>query len=1034
MTSARRCRISFPTSPNREQVTEKMVSSTSAFISPIPCLLVRRVVRPPLPRLCRVVSLSSVDNSDPDTTLKRLLSLQKAVLKRRKSLNASKSTDRDDPEKGNPTRADPDSSLESNLPSTSDLSLKKTEPTEPSPHPTAPRTLNSNVVDRSTPPLPTVRPLSANSIRSPDSSSPSTFSTTPPSASFSSFVPRPSIENSLNPKRNSPSPLSQRESQILPLQAHLSTQTPHDRVHDGPSPHATVSRYKVCFPWKWKEETERKPRDPVDELMPLLASFQTDVNVERTNFLFPRASVLPPLPTFYRDKPTEVLDSSLAVDRPAGVENLNLAPAESILSGLNNEQREAVVADPSKACLVLAGPGSGKTRVLTHRIAFLIHAHKVPPASILSVTFTNKAAGEMKSRVSRLLKEFESDTPTDSDTIYDRLSVGTFHWVCARLLRTYGSHVEIPNDFQICDTDDSRVVLSRTMKKESSNGNAPESRIVNILLSLISKLKNDKSRELKERLTNSRFKEVVSWRGLYDKDLRAMNMLDFDDLLVETRRLLQECPDVREQLQDRYRYVLVDEWQDTNTVQFDIVALLAGKMNNLFVVGDVDQSIYKFRGADSGNIQRYMESYNHANNVVLSINYRSTVNIINAAKEVIDQNSNRPEKNTVTINVEGEKVKLLGVQSEWEEAQFVMNSIKKLVRNSQVESLSKCAVMYRTNAQSRLLEEACLLGNIPYVLQSGIRFFERREVKDLLSYLKVLHNPEDDSALIRILNVPPRGIGKRTLELIEMYADRKGISLMHAIDEMMADDASNDAVIEELNIREATLKRVKAFHNVISELRHEAKNILESSAEPQQSEPGHVGDVFLAIVESTNYFTFLSSEDSAENHAKSLDRVANVKELVRAASRFNELPAFLQRAALMSGPLSEDVGQNSGAVWLSTLHGSKGLEFDAVYITGLEDGIVPLLRDGTIEDIEEERRLLYVGMTRAKRFLTMTWRRNRSSGKKSASDSIPTKLSRFLIDINSVDKKLHIAKMAIKKKSYPQRMRRNPLERDNFEI
>lgn len=974
-----------------------MVSSTSAFISPIPCLLVRRVVNPPLPRICRVVSLSSVDSTDPDTTLSRLLSLQKAVLKRRKSLNTSNSTDRNVSNQGDAAKEGLTSNNEASPPSTSDQSSRKTQSKNSMPHPRAPRTLNSRVEEKFTRSRRTGRPLSSNYTRPPDPSSLSIVSTTSLPLSSASSVSQSSA--------TSPSNCS--------------------------NPRATVTRYKVSLPWKWKTPADCKPCDPAEEIIPLITSFQTNVNIERGTFLFPRASSPSSLVTSHFEETIKGLGSYSPVDRAAQRENLNLASAESILSGLNNEQCEAVIADPSKACLVLAGPGSGKTRVLTHRIAFLIHAHKIPPASILSVTFTNKAAGEMKSRVAKLLKQFESDMDLNSDTVYDRLTVGTFHWVCARLLRIYGSHLEISNDFQICDTEDARIVLSRVMKKKSSNGEAPEARIVNILLSLISKLKNDKRDELKDRLTSSRFKEVLSWRELYDKDLRAMNMLDFDDLLVETRRLLQECPDVCSQLQDRYRYVLVDEWQDTNTVQFDIVALLAGKMDNLFVVGDVDQSIYKFRGADSGNIQRYMDSYKHANNVVLSMNYRSTVNIINAAKEVIDQNCNRPEKDTVTTNVEGERVKLLGVQSEWDEAQYVTKSIQKLVESSQVDSLSNCAVMYRTNAQSRLLEEACLLGNIPYILQSGIRFFERREIKDLLCYLKVLYNPEDDSALVRVLNVPPRGIGKRTLELIDMYAARKGLSLMNAIDEMMSDNKSNDAVMEELNIREGTLKRVKAFHDVISELRQRAKTILQPSGEPHPDETVHVGDVFLAIVDVINYFTFLSSEESTESRDKSLDRIANVKELVRAASRFNELPAFLQRAALMSGPMSEDAGGNSGAVWLSTLHGSKGLEFDAVYITGLEDGIVPLLRDGTIEDIEEERRLLYVGMTRAKRFLTMTWRRNRNAGKKIPSDTTSTKLSRFLADVNSVDKKLHGTKSTINKRPYYQKSRRSSLQGKN---
>lgn len=926
-------------------------SSTLNFVPLVPVPLTqRRIINPPQTQDRRIFLLNSQNSSEADTMLNRLLSIQRSVLKRRNGLRRASSAESN-------VAAPQNRCEEQDITPISDRGLHK-----------VPQNSNNS---------------SAALMIKPDS--PKTLQ--PVHGTSSTLSPPPTTSISVRAKYNLS--LSTAESDPITSSSQVLRSDNSCEIPEFQSFYV-ADRYEVRLPWKWKKP-DIKPSNPAKEQIRNLASFETPPEFVRGDSSLPRASFALPVPTLY--VPSEP-DNSNSGDS-------NVVSAEAILENLNEQQRQAVTSDPSKACLVLAGPGSGKTRVLAHRIAYLIHAFKVPPAAIISVTFTNKAAGEMRSRVSKILSQFGSGRDIDDDTLYDRLTVGTFHWVCARLLRKFGSNVGVSNDFQICDMEDSRIVLSRTIKKYL-HGAAPEARVVNILSSQISKLKNDKGAELKKRLPGPRYGEIVRWRDLYDADLRAMNMLDFDDLLVETRRLLQESSDVRIQLQERYRHVLVDEWQDTNNVQFDVVALLAGKADNLFVVGDVDQSIYKFRGADSGNIERYLEAYKGANKIVLSMNYRSTVNIINAAKEVIEQNNNRPEKDMLTINVEGEKVKLLGVYSDWEEARFIIKSIEKLLKSSQISSLSQCAIMYRTNAQSRPLEEACLLYNIPYILQSGIRFFERREIKDILAYLKILFNPEDDSALVRVLNVPPRGIGKRTLELIELYANRKKLPLVKAIDEMMGHEDSKNSVMDELNIRATTLKRVKGFHDVICNLRQDSNKIMYAS----ESQQGRVGDVIAAIVHRINYVGHLSSEEQTESRSKSLDRIANIQELARAACRFDDPSAFLQRAALMSGPQSDEDNGNSGAIWLSTLHGSKGLEFDAVYISGLEDGIVPLLRDGTIEDIEEERRLLYVGMTRAKKFLTLTWRRTRNSGKKSNADTAPTKLSRFLIGVSGISRKI----------------------------
>lgn len=679
------------------------------------------------------------------------------------------------------------------------------------------------------------------------------------------------------------------------------------------------------------------------------------------------------------------------------MEQLN-EKAQEILSGLNEQQREAVVADVNRACLVLAGPGSGKTRVLTHRIAYLIKAKGVSPSSVLAVTFTNKAASEMRERVESILHEHHMEQDYGFNS---KLTIGTFHWVCTRFLRSYGEHMGLSTDFDICDSQDARNIISRILSasasSESETGKTVDAAQISMSVSLISKLKNDKEDELRKRMPRF-MNRILNLRKAYDDKLRSMNMLDFDDLLVQTRRMLNECPNIRQLLQNRYQYVLVDEWQDTNNVQFDIVSLLTQMRKNLFVVGDVDQSIYKFRGADSGNIFRYSQMFNNTKQIMLVQNYRSTGNIISAAKAVIDQDKNRPKKDMVTTNKVGEKVNIISCSDGRLEAQSVVSSIVKLKKANKILSFSDCAIMYRTNSQSRLLEEVCVQSDIPYLLQSGTRFFERKEVKDIIAYLKIVHNPSDDNAVLRVINVPTRGIGKRTVDRIESYAQLSGKPMYQTIVDMIDDES----MAAEAGIRPSELQKVSSFNRLVEHMADEISQV--QSATNQQDR--HVGNVLTSIIRATDYEEYLRSSGENEKDNKAQDRLDNIEELVRSGTKHEEVKMFLERVTLMTeagNKNDERQDRGDGAIWLTTLHGSKGLEFDAVFISGAEDGIIPLMRDGSVEDIEEERRLLYVGMTRAKKYLTISWRSQRYSKESKVTKKL--NMSRFLSKVSGLETK-----------------------------
>ncbi len=528
---------------------------------------------------------------------------------------------------------------------------------------------------------------------------------------------------------------------------------------------------------KRKVGNELTPTKPIFVRIPQLAEFATPVPLKKNPWFLPRVTSAQPI-EFFVSNPEAFVDRDFSGD------------CDKILGALNPQQVTAVTSDANKACLVLAGPGSGKTRVLTHRAAFLVRQYNLQPYRILAVTFTNKAAEEMKNRLQKLLMRGPGDEPWSSLEKSDFM-VGTFHSICARFLRVYGSAIGIDPNFQICDSSDARQVVQLVMK--AAVGSAPSDSVANKVSSItamISKLKNNGEAEMEERMPPHFYREVTQYRALYDKKLRDMNQLDFDDLLLETRRMLDESPEVLQELQNRYLHILVDEWQDTNAVQFDIVTTLAKQHGNLFVVGDADQSIYKFRGADIRNVTRFTEVFPDALTVALEENYRSTGCIVNSAQAVIEGNSGRPNKPMRTSNPFGSPVVVCRASDGRAEASYIVSRIKELLRTKKIKSLAEVAVLYRMNAQSRLVEEAFINASMPYRLVAGTRFYDRQEVKDILSYVRLLVNPVDDMALLRAINTPPRGIGKKTVEVLEEMASSQGVSILQALENLCGANVS----------------------------------------------------------------------------------------------------------------------------------------------------------------------------------------------------------------------------------------------------
>ena len=618
----------------------------------------------------------------------------------------------------------------------------------------------------------------------------------------------------------------------------------------------------------------------------------------------------------------------------------------SIYDKLNEPQREAVY-HTDGPLLILAGAGSGKTRVLTHRIAYLIGERGVNPWNILAITFTNKAAEEMRQRVDNLVG-------FGAESVW----VSTFHSACVRILRRFIDRLGYENHFTIYDTDDQKTLIKEVCRKVDVDTKVFKERS---LLSAISSAKNEMilpdEFELNAGGDFAKMKIAKVYRE-YEAQMRANNALDFDDLLVKTVQLLQTQPDVLESYQERFRYIMVDEYQDTNTVQFQLVSLLAGKYKNLCVVGDDDQSIYKFRGANIRNILDFEHEFPDAKVIKLEQNYRSTGNILNAANSVIANNRGRKEKSLWTENGEGELIRLRQFDTAFDEADFIGEDIKSAVR--QGGSYNDSAVLYRTNAQSRLLEEKFIAMNIPYKIVGGVNFYARREIKDLLAYLKTIDNGRDDVAVRRIINVPKRGIGLTTINRIQESATERGIDFYEAL--------LAPGLIAGVG-RSAT--KLDSFAALIEYFKTLAEEM-------------NITDLLQEVIEKTGYIESLENEDKEE--AKT--RKENIDELISKAATYEEscqdkdekatLSGFLEEVALVADIDSLDEDQEY--VVLLTLHSAKGLEFPRVYLAGMEDGLFPgymSINAGDREELEEERRLCYVGITRAEQELTLTSARRR---------------------------------------------------------
>ncbi len=610
----------------------------------------------------------------------------------------------------------------------------------------------------------------------------------------------------------------------------------------------------------------------------------------------------------------------------------------SIYDTLNPQQKEAVWQTEGPV-LILAGAGSGKTRVLTHRIAYLIEEKGINPWNIMAITFTNKAAGEMRERVDKIVG-------FGSESIW----VSTFHSSCVRILRRYIDRLGYDHNFTIYDTDDQKSLMKDICKKLQIDTKIHKERAI---LAAISSAKDElitpEEYELNAMGDFSKKKIAQAYKE-YQKELKKNNALDFDDLIVKTVELFRSCPDVLDSYQERFRYIMVDEYQDTNTAQFKFVSLLAEKYKNLCVVGDDDQSIYKFRGANIGNILGFEKVFPQAKVIKLEQNYRSTQNILDAANEVIHNNMGRKNKSLWTDNEEGEPIHYRQFMNAYEEAEYIAGDISRRVREDGCQ-YKDCAILYRTNAQSRLFEEKFLMANIPYKLVGGVNFYARKEIKDLLSYLKTVDNGKDDLAVRRIINVPKRGIGPASLTKVQDYADQKGISFYGALRET-----------ENIPALGRAAAKITPFVTFIQSLRSKLEYV-------------SVSELLKDIIEETGYVAELQAEGTEEAEG----RIENINELITKVVSYEEenedptLSGFLEEVALIADIDTVDGDDNQ--VLLMTLHSAKGLEFPYVYLAGMEDGIFPSYMTITADDpteIEEERRLCYVGITRAMKELTLT--------------------------------------------------------------
>ena len=631
----------------------------------------------------------------------------------------------------------------------------------------------------------------------------------------------------------------------------------------------------------------------------------------------------------------------------------------NMLDKLNERQKEAVLATEGPV-LVLAGAGSGKTTVLVNRIAYMISEKHIRPWNILAITFTNKAAREMKDRIERLL----GDTAKD-------MWIGTFHSVCVRILRSCIDLLGYSRDFVIYDTADTKTVMKECLRELDID---EKSFPVRNVLSIISNAKNDlMDAATFENVYKSdyRMSIIAKIYYRYQTKLRKNNAVDFDDIILNTVKILSENPDVLSKYQDKFQYILVDEYQDTNNSQYLLINLLAQANRNLCVVGDDDQSIYKFRGANIGNILNFEDDYSDVQKITLDQNYRSTQNILDAANSVISNNKGRMGKSLWTSNGDGNKVFVYTGTNEYDEARYIARQIKK--HFDEQGSFSDCAILYRTNAQSRVIEEMLMRESVPYKVLSGLRFYDRKEIKDIIAYLRVVYNPNDDVSLARIINEPKRKIGNATLEKARNIAREKETSLYDVISH--ADDYPEF---------KTAIKKLLSFSEIIQSLIKLKDTVT-------------IEDLTGRILNDTGYMPALVMEDTTESKT----RIENLGEFISVITEFekneetgNTLGEFLENISLVSDIDGYD--ENEDSAILMTIHSAKGLEFPIVFLSGLEEGLFPGMRSmESDDDIEEERRLCYVAITRAKEQLYITKTISRTIHGK----TMPTTASRFFKEI-----------------------------------
>lgn len=636
-----------------------------------------------------------------------------------------------------------------------------------------------------------------------------------------------------------------------------------------------------------------------------------------------------------------------------------------IYDSLNDKQKEAVFYSDGPL-LILAGAGSGKTRVLTHRVAYLIHEKNVNPYNIMAITFTNKAAREMRDRINRLIGH-------GAEAVW----VSTFHSACVRILRRYIDRIGYNNNFTIYDSDDQKTAIKAACKKLQVDTKFIKERAI---MSAISMAKNNMitPEEYRNSADDIRTKIISKVYEEYQSRLKKNNALDFDDLLVKTIELFKSDKEVLMAYQDRLQYIMVDEYQDTNKVQFEFIKLLADKYKNICVVGDDDQSIYKFRGADISNILNFEQIFTGTKVIKLEQNYRSTKNVLEAANQVIAHNYSRKQKTLWTEREAGDLVEFRQLDNEYHEAEFIVNSIKDLIDEKRYD-YKDIACLYRTNAQSRVIEEALLKENIPYKIIGGQNFYQRKEIKDLIAYLKTISNGDDDFAVRRIINVPKRGIGATTIEKVQKYADDNNMSFYQALEDKKCRISLGSRAEGKVNSFVYFIQRMKA------ELEYDS-----------------ISDLMENILSETGYEAELKMEDTDEANARLeninefFNKIVDYEDKCKQAGKENNLDEFLEEIALVAD--IDNFDENENYVVLMTVHSAKGLEFPKVFLCGMEDGLFPskmtLLSDDKSE-IEEERRLCYVAITRAMDSITMTSAKRRMM----RGDLYIMKVSRFITEI-----------------------------------